>query len=861
MKGKVRSRSKAGVRFKKPKQAKQAMQAMQAKQTMQAMQEQRNSDFELNLNFIIALFFLFILIPLITFSSYKQFQTVQMQAVQMQTSQAALAAYIIQESYDDVELILNKQDFLPYETLQLEVNGNFESIREVKIMKEGLTMPINFYFERINTSFFGSMLGGVHYFGYAMLNLNPGRYNLSISLMTARGLKILQKEIIIRETTSNLYASIFEQVKDKWIVLNARELIYASQSVSGINKVQDEKALAEIINRVDHFNDLEKALTLLVFSSENESWLLQKTKLINYLLAIQDNNLGSFRLIVRSIDNFKCSGSYNSGTIAEFLAEGEKSFNLNMLNASKLELSLDCYKLNESNESSIVNASAQDLSKIEANLTKVYFGITRSYALNKSLTRDNEGIEFIRLSLSKALGGINDDIVLTSIAKLAFIKNNVVESLAEAWLKQSTSQALIKHIALAWLNNAESIEFLLSKQESDGSLPAEAGFSKAELSCLAYKGIPTKSLIENWAKSNFYSLGIKDKAACLDFVFEKEAAISIMPALIKSKTGQNFTLSLSNHGIVAREILLRNLLLNLNYTLTLEPNQVKNILIGVPAIAAEVNYVNDKLEVLYVGGYYQIPLIIEITKENVSNVTVQGPVIESTEQISPETKKEEKTEAKAEELTIETVEKIELNLSKTSETRIKIKNTGNKSIKNILLWSSASLFGVVKSIEPSIINELKPGEEKEIIISFTPSVMQSYEGSITIEGIIDGVNYKKEIEVRLSQAITGAEGFVLLNCSQLNGTICKANEVCDGTLKSSAQGPCCVGKCKAKSAKSKKLLGLIFVLIAIIVLAAAIILTIKRKPKQRKIEEVIKRIEEREAAKKPETKFEVKPAS
>lgn len=38
----------------------------------------------------------------------------------------------------------------------------------------------------------------------------------------------------------------------------------------------------------------------------------------------------------------------------------------------------------------------------------------------------------------------------------------------------------------------------------------------------------------------------------------------------------------------------------------------------------------------------------------------------------------------------------------------------------------------------------------------------------------------------------------LLNCSDLKGFLCDATEICNGTIKNSVQGNCCIGKCKIK---------------------------------------------------------------
>jgi len=756
---------------------------------------------------------IFFIIPLIFFIGFK-----------------TITGKFIDEN--SVEINLNKQEFLPYETLQIEIIGNFTSpivANDIKIKREGLIMPAQFYVEKISPS---------SYFAYAILGLSPGDYNLTITANFPTGVGIFEREIKILDISNSYYLDLLNSIKDRWFLLNNKELIYAQSAIRGIDKFQDEKALNELLPRLETFNDIEKALALIVIDSENEAWLLQKTKLMNYFLAIQDNSVGMFKANIKTNIDAECEVN----GVEERIDNSEKDIIVNFLNASSLNLTLYCFKMNGEDK---INASVDDIKKVNASLIKEYFGNKKEYSFNKTI-EEKDNILALKFSLNKEFGSVNNDSILTSLVLISFIDNNINQYSSVNWLKKQ-NDSVIKNIALAYLNNADAINYLVSKQGYSGALPQDSGFSAAEISCLAYKygNMPTRSLLYNWIKSNINSFNIKDKSACLDLALTKQDVINVLPGIVKTKTGGSFDLYLGNKGISDANAEIRNILLNLNASIEIKKDQTKKVAITVPSLTSAKDYVEDKISIYYKNNSYSVPIIIFIeanaTAENITKIneteTYKVIINQTGEEIN-------ETKRMIDIFKIEP-EKIEVNVANETQTKIKLKNIGKEKIENIIVWSSASLFGVVKNIQPSIINELNAGEEKEITIVFDKGSLPSYEGSITIEGVANGVNYKRDVFVKLSSPLPQVIG--LPSCTELNGTICKADEKCSGALKSSKEGTCCVGKCSGK--KTKQILGIIFILIGIIIIAAAIIV-LKRKPKGKRIEEVIKRIQEKEAEKK-----------
>ncbi|MEM1577846.1 MAG: hypothetical protein QXM27_02460 [Candidatus Pacearchaeota archaeon] len=725
----------------------------------------------------------------------------------------------------NIEINFNKKEFLKYETIQIEIIGDIKQIissQDIVIKRDNLIMPVNFYVEKINNNF---------YFAYATLNLDKGDYSIEIKIKTAKGVEVYKEKIKIKESNNIYYISLLNFVKGRLKYLSNKEIIYVFQALSEIDENLKEEAINEIEKR--NLNDYEKALFLAVIKSDEAKLNILKSKIINYFLSIQDNNLGDYKVNIKTNINLSCK-IYG----IDYAISNENNISIENKFNSSLNLSFYCFKILDGN---ITNISENDLNLVNASLVKEYLGNKKIYNLNKKI--ENNSILF---NIEKEFGSINNDTKLTSLVLIGFYENNISNFIYSfEWLKKN-KKGIMENIALAILNESDAINYLIAIQNIDGSFNKEENFSKAEITCFAYKSeIPTKAIIYDWVKKNINEMNINDKSICLNFVLKFDDIISILPGIIKTESGKDFDIYLKNYGIKEINVTLTNILLDLNYTTTLEKDKLKKITITTPSINYDKPYLYDKISLVYGEKSFIVPIVIFIKQSQVKETKINES--ESKEIIINQTQNE--TNETFSFLNIFYIEpdKISLTINKSTKLKLKIKNIVNETINDIIISYSASLYDIIDSIEPSMINSLQPNKEKEIEINFdiNKAIFQTYSGKINIEGKIKEQKYYAEVNVEINISKVDS----LKNCNELNGNLCKTNEKCEGRIVSSLQGQCCLGKCVSQKGYGK-VLGILFLIFGILFLILGILFFLRKKPKkEKKIEEAIKRIQEKEKLK------------
>jgi len=707
---------------------------------------------------------------------------------------------VIEEGF--VEINLNKNKFFQHETIQIEIKGIFSRPifdDDIKIKKDGLTMPVKFYVEKISNDY---------YIAYATLDLAKGKYDVEIKVYTQKGIEIFKKEVEIEESDNRYYLSLFYETKDKIDYLKNRELIYTTQAIEGIDENVYENMLSKVLEKVNNFDDLEKALLLLSLNTTKEEYYVLKNKLINYFLTIQDNELGNFILNIKG--NTNCSINNVTYEILE-----EKN------------ISIDISKFIENNSINI-SFSCQN-ENISVVLIKEYLGNVKAYGFEK---------ENNTFYLKRKFGSFNNN-QITSIMLVVFYKNNISQySLAYDWIKEN-KEGIIERVALAYLNDQQAINELINYQNYDGSFDADRNFSKAEITCLAYRVIPTKSLAEKWIKNNIASMNIKDKGSCLVFALEKKDVVGFMPGMVKGYTGETFDLYLKNYGIRNVNISMSNIMIDLNYSTSLDRNQMKKLTIAIPFISYERSYLIDNIVLSYGKEQALIPILIFIKQTN-QTIPEINESIERNITINQTNESLNQTVNFTIKVLSIIPEKINLSVKDPTSIKIGLKNL-YKDRLNINVIKSASLEGVV-TIDALQLT-LMPNEEKDIRIYISPTnaSMKIYEGIVEIEAKND---IKQYYQIPVNIQIETLETCV--------GEICKVGEVCEGNYVYTEQGICCLGKCKKVEKKENKNLGIILVIIGLIFLAAAVFFILKKPRKEKKIEEVIKKIQKKEQEKKQE---------
>ncbi len=703
----------------------------------------------------------------------------------------------IEESF--VEINLNKNKFFPYETIQVEIRGVFSKPifdDDVAIKRENLKMPVKFYVEKISNDY---------YIAYATLNLEKGKYDVEIKAYTERGVEIFKKSIEIEENDNRYFLNLFYAIKDKIDLLKNRELIYATQAIEGIDEEKYDYALNEILRKVNSFNDLEKAILLLSLKTNKEEFNVLKKKLINYFLTIQDNDLGIYFLNIKG--NTNCT---IKNTTYEILGEKNITIDVNdLISNNSINFSFSC-----ENDS-------------EAFLIKNYFENKKIYSFEKINNT---------YYLNKSLGSF-DDSQITSIMLIVFYQNNIsYYSLAYDWLKNN-KRGIIENVALAYLNDRQALEELENYQNYDGSFNSDRDFSKAEITCFAYKVAPAKSLAEKWIRNNFDFMNIKEKSSCLVFALEKRNVIGFIPGVIKGYTGESFDVYLKNYGIKKVNVSLKNIILNLSYETEIERDKIKKLSINIPYISYEKNYLLDSIILEVDGTQNQIPILIfikptNITKPEINETTEENITINRTSESLNESSN----------FTIKFLSIVPeiINLSTTNQTSLKIsiKNLYKETI-SVNVIKSASLEEIVR-IEPLQLT-LLPNQKQDInvYIDTKNAKMNSYEGIIEIEARFNEIKQYYEIPFNLE----------IVKTEKCEGKICKVNEICEGNYIYTQEGICCLGRCKPVK-KENKTIGIVLVILGFIFLVAAVFFILKKPKKEKKIEEVIKKIKEKEMEKK-----------
>lgn len=728
---------------------------------------------------------------------------------------------------DSIRIDLNKNEFFSGETLQVEITGNFLrpiTKYDIAIKKSNMQMPVSFYVKRINAG---------DYFAYATLNLPPGNYVLEIKTTTSQGIEVYRENIKIIKTYDNQFNSLLNFVKSRWRFLNNRELIYSVGALNEFNDLEVNNGFYELFQRQNQLSDLEKAIELIAINTDKPQWQIQKSKILNYFLFLQDNLLGTYLINIKSPFTINCSFNKTNYSVS-----GEK--NISYIPKDSINVSLSCFKISGTN---ITNMSEQEMNLLNVSLFKLYLTYSRKYALTPTYINTGS-LKYAMFSIARPLGGINQDPLLTSIVMLGFYKNNVSNyQLSYNWLVSKAELGTLENVMLGMLGNTNAINNLIQLQNIDGSFNNEDGMSKAEITCMATKlNLSTKALVENWVEENIDSLSLRDKASCLLFGLKKYNAISFFPGIIKINNGESFDIYISNIGMKNLNLSLTSTVLNMNYSTELNIGKIKKITVTVPYISYNYPYFRDKIILNYPYNTAEIPLIIIINQSTTSQQQNKTQINET-----------EVDELNITETTRETNLKnifyilnktLYINVSEKNNLTFLIKNIANTEIRDVLIYYSSSLFNII-SLEPSFINSMQPREEKIIKIKVKVNNLElpTYKGNIVIEGNINGTSYSQEIELNIisnNQNNTGTTQ----SCANLGGFVCSVEETCEGQIQSSFEGECCIGKCIKKNKKNIKL-GLIFLFLGLIIIGIGVLFLLKKPKRKKSIEEAIKRIQEK----------------
>jgi len=164
--------------------------------------------------------------------------------------------------------------------------------------------------------------------------------------------------------------------------------------------------------------------------------------------------------------------------------------------------------------------------------------------------------------------------------------------------------------------------------------------------------------------------------------------------------------------------------------------------------------------------------------------------------------------------------------------QIILKNTGTKDLKDIKISANFET-----KLKPKKL-DLKKGEQT--VINLTINFDESdVDAKNRMSGEIKAKIEDKEfifpvfIELTFNKSeviLTGTSTTESLHCSDI-GIKCLENQICEGDLVSSLEGPCCNSFCKEKKKPASRWIIGLFILSIVLMLIGIVYLRIKRKPK------------------------------
>ena len=161
--------------------------------------------------------------------------------------------------------------------------------------------------------------------------------------------------------------------------------------------------------------------------------------------------------------------------------------------------------------------------------------------------------------------------------------------------------------------------------------------------------------------------------------------------------------------------------------------------------------------------------------------------------------------------------KVSLDKNQTKEEIVKLKNIGDEILENITLEISNNLEPYVKVSKGEIYN-LGINQSAEIYLSFNSSKLnQTITGELTarIPNETEDLVIIFEPNFEISNQ-TGQTSSASKNCEEINGTIFKEPQICDGEERFAKDGNCCIGEIKEPENSSTGLIiGWIIILIII----------------------------------------------
>lgn len=734
---------------------------------------------------------------------------------------------LLAQSACAAEITLKKQSYLPGETLQANISGEFlDSIAVNNIFF------VNSAGKEVGLAFYMLKISDKEYWVYVDLPEQAGNYTFAVKNVLYKEDGVLKgnpKEIPfdIKQTISYFYKDIIEKTTGKFSSLNTEGNALALLSL-GYNTALASQAKSALMSKKLTNNcwnpssvpslpctikDTALALFALKDTGIDTSWFID---------AQNNLDVGLWNLVVDSPIAQQCDVYTNSGRKSANLTGGENVISLDLKNKDdEVIIKINC-------------------SVASAKIVHTYLGKINEFQMSK---QDNSSA--ITLNNQKCFGQSyrsDCDAESTAYALLALDACKLDEADALNWLKANAATTKQKAIALYFGDNSEK-EFLLNNQDSQGYWTKksliesnEADIESTVFAVWALEKAKENNAASNgkkWLRETIYG-NLTNEILAAVFVFPSsqiESILSVNPAIIKTKVNSLLSITVKNKGITDLSVSANFIPFNTKKDLSLQSGKDAKIDFSVPNEIGNKEIkenVSGSIEISYSkfsSGSYSIPVLVIADKNATPGFVIEVP--------------------KGHFRFLEQEVNITMLTKENTLIPLTIKNLAQNSVKDISISYSRDLKDII-NITPSYIKEIDAGSESTIDLRIESAKTGNFTGFIEassneLSAVLPiNITFTKNESKVTAINITTQEN---KTCNDYNGTVCKKGESCEGTSRVLKEGKCCIGKCKSR--RNLQLLGFAMILIAVLVIALFIMSKMKKPKKDKEMKEVLEKIEKK----------------
>jgi hypothetical protein len=755
-----------------------------------------------------------------------------------------LLLFVIPFSQACITLDKYRQEFLPGETMQVEVD-----------VDPGMNIARDIYYNDlylydsndylISGNFFITKISKSKFFIWFDVPNVKGDYKLRVRAICGNS-ELVATDFKVLESKNFYYSSLKNQVSGKWPSLTLEENIMTGAALF-FDEELSEDALETFFNRRDSCiktNCSTKNASLAIISFKDFS---TRSQMKDMLEAYQNNLKGDWKVEFVSGISESCNLSVGNDTTLINTFPGKNNFDIDFsdyMNNKQVLISDTC------------NLNSRKL-------IFSYKGFTKNFSMGNNFLISNIGC--FGNNIKNTCDPDSTAYALFSLKLAGFSITN--QNSAIEWLSDNANS--VDQIAiLYYLTGDESrLNQVLSSQNYNGAWQKN-GANDVRVTVMNYYILNSRNktyeVIEALDKANDYLEGklststLLEKSYMLYFVFPNvEPFMSIWPGVVKVNSQSSFSIILQNKGTEKIKGQIR--FMNFTDDFQMDENSMKNLQVSVPRIETPGGIaIGEVMQLIYsddipnsIFRTYDIPIIIftfngtgtyfgnfTINDTNI-NGSQRGNIINGTVN-DPEYNK---TANLSGDLITKNFYFNPLSLNNTFFTEDTVTlsavltNKFPDSVKNIVVQPSVRLIEL--DLSPVNIEELKSGESKTILFYANPTDLDirpgsKAEGFVTARGSYKGQDISTIVNLFFNSSVVEN----LNTCAEIGGKDCASeNKFCKNSQFSSNRTSdlglrCCISECENIKSPSKSRTLAVILVIAVIVILVAVLLIIKRKPKR-----------------------------